>query len=111
MLRPYPTFTDNCQSDSFRGCVSCGDGRAWGTGSLAARSRPQKEKTMNEQFTDPSVAAGPPKRKDRKILTAMIGTAAIVVLALIAFVALSDFPGAPEGSEDKSLAPPEDVRR
>lgn len=41
----------------------------------------------------------------------LIGTVAVIVLALIAFVALSDFPGPSEGSADKATAPAEDVRR
>jgi hypothetical protein len=45
------------------------------------------------------------------MLAAMIAVATVIVLALIAFVALSDFPGPPEGSLDKATAPPEDVRR
>jgi hypothetical protein len=41
----------------------------------------------------------------------MIAIVAIIVLALITFVALSDFPGPTKGSADKTAAPPEDVRR
>jgi hypothetical protein len=41
----------------------------------------------------------------------MIAIVAIIVLALITFVALSDFPGPTESSADKTTAPPEDVRR
>ena len=54
---------------------------------------------------------GPPKSADRRVLAAMIAVATVIVLALIAFVALSDFPGPTEGSLDKTTAPPEDVRR
>ena len=52
-----------------------------------------------------------PKRKNRTFLTALIGGVTLVVLVLIAFVFLSDFPGETEGSADKITAPPEDVRR
>ena len=41
----------------------------------------------------------------------MIGVVTVIVLALITFVALSNFPGPTEGSADKTTAPPEDVRR
>jgi len=60
---------------------------------------------------DRSVPTGPPKSADRKVLAAMIAVATIIVLALITFVAFSDFPGPTEGSVDKTTAPPEDVRR
>lgn len=78
---------------------------------MAERFRRVRRTKVNEHVPDQAKLVGPPKTKDRRILTAMIGIMAVVVLVLIAFVALSDFPGAPEGSEDKSLAPPEDVRR
>jgi hypothetical protein len=45
------------------------------------------------------------------VLAAMIAVVTVIVLALITFVTLSDFPGPPEGSLDKAAAPPEDVRR
>jgi hypothetical protein len=48
--------------------------------------------------------------RTRRILTAIIGMSVVAMLALIALVWLSDFPGAPQGSADKSEAPPEDVR-
>jgi hypothetical protein len=61
--------------------------------------------------SDRTIPTGPPKSADRRVLAAMIGVAAVIVLALITFVAFSDFPGPPEGSLDKTTAPPEDVRR
>jgi hypothetical protein len=76
---------------------------------VVERFRRVRRTKVNEHV--PAKLVGPPKTKDRRILTAIIGMMAVAVLVLIAFVALSDFPGAPEGSEDKSLAPPEDVRR
>jgi hypothetical protein len=54
---------------------------------------------------------GQPKPRDRKIIGTFIGVAVAIVLALIAFVLLSDFPGPPQGSSDKAGAPPEDVSR
>ncbi|HEX5931030.1 MAG TPA: hypothetical protein VFY74_04665 [Methyloceanibacter sp.] len=66
---------------------------------------------MNTHVTDEDVSVGPPKPKDRRVLMTLIGTVAVIVLALIAFVALSDFPGPSEGSADKATAPAEDVRR
>ena len=41
----------------------------------------------------------------------MIGVVTVIVLVLITFVTLSNFPGPTEGSLDKTTAPPEDVRR
>jgi hypothetical protein len=52
-----------------------------------------------------------PRGTTRKIITAMVVLATVAVLALIAFVLLTDFPGEPMGSADKTGAPPEDVRR
>jgi len=54
---------------------------------------------------------GQPKPRDRKIIVTFIGMAVAIVLALIAFVLLSDFPGPPQGSSNKTNAPPEDVSR
>ena len=58
-----------------------------------------------------NVSRGAPKAEDRRVLGAMIEIVAAIVLALIVFVAFSQFPGTPEGSADKTTAPPEDVRR
>jgi hypothetical protein len=66
---------------------------------------------VNMHVLDRVTPTGPPKSSDRRMLAAMIAVATVIVLALIAFVALSDFPGPPEGSLDKATAPPEDVRR
>jgi hypothetical protein len=41
----------------------------------------------------------------------MIGIVTAIVLALIAVVAFSNFPGTPEGNAGKATAPAEDVRR
>jgi hypothetical protein len=49
--------------------------------------------------------------RTRRALTAIIGISVIGMLGLIALVWLSDFPGATQGTSDKSEAPPEDVRR
>jgi hypothetical protein len=44
-------------------------------------------------------------------LTTMLALAVVAILALIAMLLLSDFPGEPEGTPNKAGAPPEDVRR
>ena len=54
---------------------------------------------------------GPPKRLDRKVISAMIGAITGLVLLLIAFVFLSDFPGGSHGGMQNAEAPPEDVSR
>jgi hypothetical protein len=41
----------------------------------------------------------------------MVALFIVGALALIALVLLSDFPGQPEGSVNKTDVPPEDVRR
>lgn len=41
----------------------------------------------------------------------MVALFIVGTLALIALLLLSDFPGQPEGSANKTEAPPEDVRR
>jgi hypothetical protein len=53
---------------------------------------------------------GVPKAEDRRVLSVMIGIVAAIVLALIAIVAFSNFPGTPEGNAGKATAPAEDVR-
>lgn len=60
-------------------------------------------------MTENHLPSGPPKRKDRQFITAMIGAVTVAVLALITFVFISDFPGPPEG--DPAHTPPGDVRR
>jgi hypothetical protein len=47
---------------------------------------------------------GPPKREDRKFITAMIGAVTVAVIALIIFVLFSDFPDSSEG--EASYPPP-----
>jgi hypothetical protein len=54
--------------------------------------------------------AGPPKRLDRKFISAMIGVIAGLVLILIVFVFFSDFPGRPHW-DGPDAAPPEHVNR
>lgn len=48
---------------------------------------------------------------NRRLLLTMVALFIVGTLALIALVLLSDFPGQPEGSTNKTNAPPEDVRR
>jgi hypothetical protein len=45
------------------------------------------------------------------VLTALIGVVTVIVLTLIMFVVLSDFPNPSEGSADKATPSLEDVRR
>ena len=66
---------------------------------------------MNMHVLDRVAPTGPPKSTDRRMLAAMIAVVTVIVLALITFVTLSDFPGPTAGSLDKMTAPPEDVRR
>jgi hypothetical protein len=47
---------------------------------------------------------GPPKRKDRKFITAMIGAVTVAVIVLIMFALFSDFPDSSEG--EASYMPP-----
>jgi hypothetical protein len=54
---------------------------------------------------------GPPKRKDRKFIGAMIGAVSALVLLLIAFVFFSDFPGSSHVEMQNPVPPPEDVGR
>jgi hypothetical protein len=48
--------------------------------------------------------------RTRGLLTTIITMSVVAMLVLIALVWFSDFPGTPQGSADKSEAPPEDVR-
>ncbi len=48
---------------------------------------------------------------NRRLLMTMVALFIVGALALIALVLLSDFPGQPEGSVNKTDVPPEDVRR
>jgi hypothetical protein len=64
-----------------------------------------------KRVSDDIVSRGAPKAEDRRVLAAMIGIVTAIVLALIVYVAFSHFPGTPEGTGDKTTAPPEDVRR
>ena len=54
---------------------------------------------------------GPPKRKDRKVIGAMIGAATGLVLLLIAFVFFTDFPGGSHQGTPNPAPPSEDVGR
>jgi hypothetical protein len=65
----------------------------------------------HKRVSDDIVSRGAPKAEDRRVLGVMIGIVTAIVLALIAIVAFSNFPGTPKGSADKTTAPAEDVRR
>jgi hypothetical protein len=54
---------------------------------------------------------GPPKRADRKVITAMIGGLTGLVLLLIGFVFFSDFPDGSHKATQNPAPPPEDVSR
>jgi hypothetical protein len=41
----------------------------------------------------------------------MLALSTVAILAVVAMLLLSDFPGQPEGAPNKTEAPPEDVRR
>jgi hypothetical protein len=59
----------------------------------------------------PVLNSGPPKRTDRKLVTAMVSIATGIVLALIAFAFFSDFPGPSQDKTNNPNPPPEDVSR
>jgi hypothetical protein len=59
----------------------------------------------------PLISSGPPKRTDRKLITAMISVATGIVLVLIAFTLLSDFPGPSHDRDANPTPPPEVVSR
>ena len=52
---------------------------------------------------------GPPKHKDRRFISALIGAAAGLVLVLIVFVFFSEFPGGSHEGTQNPAPPPEDV--
>ena len=52
-----------------------------------------------------------PRGKKRSLLTTMLALSTVAILAVVAMLLLSDFPGEPEGTPNKTDAPPEDVRR
>ncbi len=52
-----------------------------------------------------------PEGKGRKLTFIVGGMAILGMLALIALVLYSSFPGPPHGSPDKTEAPPEDVSK
>lgn len=56
---------------------------------------------------------GDPNTTDRALITTLVGIAGALVLGLLAFALVTDFPGpSPAGtSPNKMDAPPEDVRR
>jgi hypothetical protein len=58
---------------------------------------------------EPPTKAAP--LKNRKLAFIVGGMAILGMLALIALVLFSSFPGPPQGSADKSEAPPEDVSK
>lgn len=41
----------------------------------------------------------------------MLALSTVAILAVVAMLLLSDFPGEPEGTPNQTEAPPEDVRR
>jgi hypothetical protein len=51
---------------------------------------------------------GPPKRKDRKVIGALIGAVTGFVPLLIAFVFFSDFPGGSQEGTQNVQPPPEE---
>jgi hypothetical protein len=51
------------------------------------------------------------RRETRKLVFIVGGMSILGVLALIAFVLFSGFPGPPQSGADKPEAPPEDVRK
>jgi hypothetical protein len=51
------------------------------------------------------------QRKNRKLAFIVGGMAILGMLALIALVLFSSFPDPPQGSPDKTEAPPEDVTK
>jgi hypothetical protein len=53
----------------------------------------------------------PPRGNNRSLLTTMLALSTVAILAVVAMLLLSDFPGEPEGTANKTEAPPEDVRR
>jgi hypothetical protein len=58
---------------------------------------------------EPTIMRGPPKRKDRKVIGALIGAVTGFVPLLIAFVFFSDFPGGSQEGTQNVQPPPEDV--
>ena len=52
-----------------------------------------------------------PSGRNRSLLPTMLAMTVVAILALVAMLLLSDFPGEPEGTTNKTEAPPEDVRR
>ena len=79
--------------------------RSW-TISIEVRAEQLSKVRVMEQKTE-----GPPKRKDRKVIGAMIGAATGFVLLLIAFAFFSDFPGGSHEGMQNAEPPPEDVSR
>lgn len=52
-----------------------------------------------------------PSRRNRSLLPIMLAMTGVAILVLIGMLLLSNFPGEPEGTTNKTGAPPEDVRR
>ena len=59
----------------------------------------------------PELPEGQPKSTDRRFIGIMVGVLAVIVLVLFGFALVTGLPGPPQGSVDKSDAPPEDVSR
>jgi hypothetical protein len=51
-----------------------------------------------------------PSRKN-PVLTTLLAMSVVAILALVAMLLFSDFPGGPEVTTNKTQAPPEDVTR
>jgi hypothetical protein len=63
---------------------------------------------MNVLRDSPSNSRG---KKSRQLVLIVGGISILGMLALILLVLLSGFPGPPQGSPDKTEAPPEDVSK
>jgi hypothetical protein len=105
-------FRETIRRDGFAEMLTSGELREcdWNTARNGALL-PTRRRAVNIHVPDRVTPTGPPKATDRRMLAAMIAVATVIVLALISFVVLSDFPSPTEGSLDKTTAPSEDVRR
>jgi hypothetical protein len=69
---------------------------------------------IRKQKMDPTKNEPPTKAaqaKNRQIAFIVGGMGILGILALIVLVLFSSFPGPPQGSSDKTEAPPEDVSK
>ena len=67
-----------------------------------------REVTSVRQGMEHSVKSS---RRNRSLLPIMLAMTGVAILVLIGMLLLSNFPGEPEGTTNKTGAPPEDVRR